>query len=224
MIQYVTYRRVSTKEQSRSGLGLKAQDRDIKIYLESYSDVPWEVIGEFVETSSGADADRPELQKAITLAKRTKAILLVAKLDRLSRKVSFIANLMDDKRLTFKVASIPNADKPMLHMYAMMAEMERDFISKRTIAALAEKKAEGVILGNRTNLNEAGAIGREVSKGQANQFAANVLPIIDQIKSSGVETLTGIADALNNRGITTSRGGSWYPTTVKNIVERSNVE
>jgi DNA invertase Pin-like site-specific DNA recombinase len=238
MISYVTYRRVSTREQSKSGLGLKAQERDIKIYLESYSPEPWEIIGEFIEIESGANSERPELQKAIDLTKRSKAVLLVAKLDRLSRKVSFIANLMDDKRLDFKVASMPHAEKFQLHIYAALAEQERDFISKRTIAALAEKKASGAKLGNprkrnrmvknkltgeselKTGWDEALSRGRDNLRSQADQFAGNVLPIINQIKSTGIDTLQGISEALNYRGIKTQRGGSWYPTTVKKIIER----
>ena len=109
MLRYVIYKRVSTEDQGKSGLGLDAQDRDIRIYLDTYSPEPWEIVGTFVEIESGKDSDRPELAKAIALAKRTRATLLVSKLDRLSRKVSFIATLMDDKRLSFRVASMPHA-------------------------------------------------------------------------------------------------------------------
>ncbi len=103
-IKYVTYRRVSTKEQGRSGHGLDGQQRDIELYLQNYSDSPYDVIGEFVEVQSGSNNDRAEFNKAVALAKNENAILLVAKLDRLSRKVSFIASLMDDKRLKSKFA------------------------------------------------------------------------------------------------------------------------
>jgi len=138
MLRYVIYKRVSTEDQGKSGLGLDAQDRDIRIYLDTYSPEPWEIVGTFVEIESRKDSDRPELTKAIALAKRTKATLLVSKLDRLSRKVSFIATFMDDKRLKFRVASMPHADKFQLHIYAALAEQEREFISLRTKAALAE--------------------------------------------------------------------------------------
>ena len=139
--RYVIYKRVSTKEQGRSGLGLEAQDRDIRIFLEAFSEVPWEIVGEFLDILTGTDDSRPELAKAIDLAKREKATLLVSKLDRLSRKVSFIANLMDDKKLDFRVAQMPSADKFQLHIYAALAEQEREFISQRTKAALREAKA-----------------------------------------------------------------------------------
>src|SRR5215207_4761257 len=113
--RYVTYRRVSTEEQGKSGLGLEAQDRDIRLYLETYSPEPWEIVGEFLEVESGGNSDRPELAKAIALAKKAKATLLVSKLDRLSRKVSLIATLMDDPKLNLRVASMPHADKFALH-------------------------------------------------------------------------------------------------------------
>jgi len=233
MHHYVTYCRVSTREQGRSGLGLEAQNRDIQIYLENYSPEPWEVIDEFVEVQSGSEDDRPELANAIELAKREKATLLVAKLDRLSRRVSFIAKLMDDNRLNFRVAMMPAADNFQLHIYAALAEQERNFISQRTKGALAEAKANGIKLGNprkrsrtvngvkRVGWDEALRNGRNVITTQADKFAENVLPIINAIELSGVRSLQGIADALNNRGIRTRRGGSWHPTTVANIFSRA---
>ena len=228
MLRYVTYRRVSTREQGKSGLGLEAQDRDIRIYLESYSPEPWEVIGDFVEIQSGSEDNRPELTKAIDLAKRKKAVLLVAKVDRLSRKVSFIASLMDDKKLDFRVAVMPRADKFQIHIYAALAEQERDFISQRTKAALAVAKANGKKLGNprkrsrggKMGRNEAAAKGRQRLMEQADHFAANVHPIIKDIRESGVSTLDGVALALNRRGIKSRRGGIWYPTTVRNLLTR----
>ena len=104
MRKYVTYKRVSGGENQKSGLGLDAQERDIQLFLENYSETPYEVLGEFVEVQTGADNERPQLRAAIALAKEHQATLVVAKLDRLSRKVSFIASLMEEKGLTFKVA------------------------------------------------------------------------------------------------------------------------
>ncbi len=144
MIKFVTYCRVSTKRQGDSGLGLDAQRRDIQIYLENYADIPFEVIGSFTDINSGTNNERDELTKAIVLAKKDKAVLLVAKLDRLSRKVSFISALLEDKALQLKVSQMPHADKFQLHIYAALAEQERDFISKRTKAALAEIKPTSV--------------------------------------------------------------------------------
>ena len=138
MVKFVTYYRVSTKGQGDSGLGLDAQKRDVQIYLDNYADIPFDVIGTFTDIDSGTNNGRSELAKAIELAKKHKAVLLVAKIDRLSRKVSFVAGLLEDKALQFKVAQMPHADKFQLHIYAALAEQERDFISKRTKAALAE--------------------------------------------------------------------------------------
>ena len=136
MEQYIAYLRVSTKEQGRSGLGLDAQRRDISLFVNQR---PCEaiIIQEFVDVQSGKNNARERLTEAISFAKKHNACLLVSKLDRLSRKVSFIASLMEDKQLNFKVASMPHADKFQLHIYAALAEQERDFISLRTKAALA---------------------------------------------------------------------------------------
>lgn len=124
MQKYVTYMRVSTAEQGKSGLGLEAQKRDMSIFLETYSEVPFEVIGEFTDVLSGTDDSRPELTKAIDLARKTGAELLVAKLDRLSRRVSFIASLMEDPKLSLRVAQMPHADKFQLHVYAVLIATE----------------------------------------------------------------------------------------------------
>ena len=226
MVRYVTYRRVSTKEQGKSGLGLEAQDRDIHIFLESYSPEPWEVVAEYVEVHSGSDDERPELQRAIRTAKKENAILLVAKLDRLSRKVSFLASLMDDKRLNFKVATMPNADKFQLHIYAALAEQERDFISQRTRNALQAAKANGKKLGwsipsRVTEQRTAALKGNQANREQADQFASNVLPIIREIEGAGITTLKGLAEALNARGVRTARGGIWHKTTVANLKRRT---
>jgi DNA invertase Pin-like site-specific DNA recombinase len=216
MLKYVTYRRVSTREQGDSGLGLEAQDRDIAIFLETYSDQPFEIVGEFVEVESGANSDRPELDKAIALARKTGATLLVSKLDRLSRKVSFIAALMDDRKLSFKVASMPHADKFQLHIYAALAEQEREFISLRTKAALKEAAARGVKLGG---LRDATMKRNEVVKAQADDRAEKLRGIVMPLRQANA-TLQAIADALNNAKIETARGGQWYPTSVKNMLDR----
>ena len=137
MKQFVLYFRVSTRRQGDSGLGLDAQRRDINLYLETYAEVPFEVLAEFTDVKSGRDDERPELWKAIELAERTGATLVVAKLDRVSRRVSFISAIMERKRLEFTVATMPYADKFQLHIYAALAEQEREFISLRTKQALA---------------------------------------------------------------------------------------
>lgn len=214
MKQYVVYTRVSTEDQGKSGLGLEAQQRDITIYLDQYSDVPFEVIGEFQDVLSGSDDDRPELQKALALCRKSGAELLVAKLDRLSRKVSFIATLMDDPKVKLRVASMPNADKFQLHIYAALAEQERDFISKRTKAALQAAKARGVKLGG---LRDTTMKRNAVWKKQADSFAAKVWPIIVAMQN---QSLQSIADKLNAASVKTARGNDWTPMQVKRIIDR----
>jgi len=214
--KYVIYRRVSTQEQGRSGLGLEAQDRDMSLFLDNYSDTPFEVLGTFTDVLSGADAHRPELDKAIALAKRTGAELLVAKLDRLSRKVSFIATLMDDKALKIRVASMPNADSFQLHIYAALAEQERNFISLRTKQALAVAKERGVKLGG---LRDKTMQRNAAVKANADNRAERIREIIVPMREAG-KTLRQIADALNAANVQTARGGAWGPSGVKNTLDR----
>ncbi|WP_170761942.1 recombinase family protein [Ruegeria lacuscaerulensis] len=216
MKRYVVYKRVSTEEQGRSGLGLAAQDRDIGIFLETYSEEPFEVIGEYIDVQTGKDANRPELQEALRLVQKTGAELLVAKLDRLSRKVSFVATLMDDPKVRLRVASMPSADKFQLHIYAALAEQEREFISIRTKAALAEAKAKGVKLGGlRDKTNNRNA---EVQR-RARERAERVSEIILPLRRQGF-SLRAIADVLNNSGVPTARGGAWQASQVQRTLKR----
>ncbi len=148
--------------------------------------------------------------------------MIVAKLDRLSRDVAFISGLMA-QRVPFIVAELgADADPFMLHLYAALAEKERRLISERTKAALAQRKAQGKRLGQSGECQarpphwDASA---QIS--EADRFAANVLPIVETIRASGVTTLAGIADALNARGIRTPRGGSWRISSVQNLIARA---
>jgi len=216
MQKYVIYRRVSTKEQGKSGLGLEAQQRDIDLYLQNYSDAPLEILGIFTDVLSGGNNDRPELAKAMDLARKTGAELLVSKLDRLSRKVSFIAQLMEDKRITFRVASMPTADAFQLHIYAALAEQERRFISLRTKAALKEAKARGVKLGG---LRDKTMKRNKVVKAQANDRAERIRAIIVPMRNAK-KTMRDIAAALNAADVQTARGGTWGPSTVKATLDR----
>ena len=215
MKQFVVYTRVSTKRQGDSGLGLGAQRRDIDLYLATYAEVPFEVVGAFTDAKSGKDDDRPELWQAITLAERVGATLLVAKLDRLSRKVSFIAHLMERKRLSLTVATMPHADKFQLHIYAALAEQEREFISLRTKQALAPMKGTGKLGGNRGNIDRA----NEAAKAVADAHADKILDTIKPLREAGL-TLQQIADTLNRSGVQTARGGRWHPATVRNCIHR----
>ena len=215
MKQFVIYKRVSTREQGRSGLGLAAQDRDVGIYLEAYAEEPFEVLAEFTDIQTGSDDGRPELEKALELARKPGAEL-VAKLDRLSRKVSFIAGLMDDKRLRLRVAAMPNADNFQLHIYAALAEQEREFISLRTKAALAEARARGTKLGGLRD--KTGERNKAVQQ-QAQRNAQRVASVICPLRQQGA-SLREIAAALNTSGVPTARGGKWQASQVKRVLER----
>src|SRR6187397_1735353 len=126
------------------------------------------------------------------------------------------------QRVSFIVAELGvDADPFMLHLYAALAEKERRLIGERTRSALAARKAQGARLGNPRNAGEAAAAGRAVQIAEADQFAANVLPILNSVRASGVTDLRGIARALNDRGVRTARGGRWHVSNVKNIIARA---
>lgn len=217
----VSYLRVSTDRQGRSGLGLEAQRYANQRFC---ADNGFEIVAEHLEVETGKGSDaierRPKLAEALRDAKKHKCAVLVAKLDRLSRDVAFISGLMA-RRTAFVVAELGlDVDPFTLHMFAAFGERERSLISERTKAALAAKRAQGQKLGNPTNLDAARAEGNRTQVRAADLFAQNVLPIIGEIRSAGVVTLAGIAEALNARGIHTVRGGQWFPATVRNVLGR----
>jgi DNA invertase Pin-like site-specific DNA recombinase len=218
----VAYYRVSTERQRRSGLGIDAQKQAVARFAETEG---FELTAEFIEAESGKGADaldrRPQLAAALSAARSRKCAVIVAKLDRLSRDVAFISGLMA-QRVPFIVAELgADADPFMLHLYAALAEKERRLISERTCAALAQRKTQGKRLGNPTNADEAAALGRAAQASEADRFAANVLPIVEAIRASGVSTLTGIAEALNARGVRSARGRLWRISSVQNLMGRS---
>jgi DNA invertase Pin-like site-specific DNA recombinase len=217
MLRYVIYTRVSTEDQGKSGLGLEAQERDIGIFLDKFSAVPYEIIGRFQDIQSGGNNDRPELAKALVMVRKTGAELLVAKLDRLSRKVSFISALMDDPKVKLRVASMPQADKFQLHIYAALAEQERTFISERTKAALRMAKERGVKLGGMRD----GTMKRNVAvQAKANAEAAKVMQLVNPMVTAGA-SLSKIATTLDSMGISTSRGGKWTAKQVSRVIDRA---
>jgi len=216
MHRYVTYKRVSSQEQGKSGLGLEAQERDIQLFLENYSDTPYEVMGEFVEVHTGSDNDRPKLRAAIALAKQHQAVLVVAKLDRLSRRVSHLSALMEEKGLDFKVAQMPYADRFQLHIYAALAEQEKFFIASRTKAALAAAKDRGVRLGAPIHHIEALAVAR---KQKALADAQKVAGVILPLRKSGA-TLKTICEVLNATGTRTARGAEFNQPLVSRMLQR----
>jgi DNA invertase Pin-like site-specific DNA recombinase len=216
MEEYIIYRRVSTKEQGRSGLGLEAQDRDIALFLEGFTAGPYAVLDTYTDVLSGGEDDRPALVEALAVCRKTGATLLVSKLDRLSRKVSTIATLMDDKKVKLRVASMPHADKFQLHIYAALAEQEREFISARTKAALAEAKLRGTKLGG---LRDKTMQRNKAVQANALARAERVEGIVVPLRQAG-SSYRAIADQLNQAGVETARGGRWQASQVKRVVDR----
>ena len=223
----VPYIRVSTASQGRSGLGLEAQQEAIRRFTDAEA---IERAGQFIEVETGKGSDaldrRPQLAAAMAQAARLGCPVIVAKLDRLSRDVAFIAGLMA-KRVPFIVAELgADVDPFMLHMYAALAEKERSLISERTKAALTAAKARGVRLGNP---NGAAALRRaqkgnaasvQVSKSAAADRAEQLRPVINDLRSRGIASLGAIAAALNDSGMATARGGQWHASSVRNLLAR----
>src|SRR5262249_27166121 len=174
--KFVAYFRVSTDRQGKSGLGLNAQRQAVMNYLDGGR---WTLVDEFTEVESGKRADRPELEKALVACKKQKAKLVIAKLDRLSRNLAFIATLMESG-VEFVAVDNPHANKLTIHILAAVAQHEREMISERTKAALQAAKKRGQRLGN-PNLAAAAERGTAAVKANARRFAANVRPIIDEI-------------------------------------------
>src|SRR5437870_2448607 len=217
----ITYIRVSTSAQGRSGLGIEAQRNALAHFalIEGY-----EIAREFIEVETGKGSDaldrRPQLKAALAAARKLRCHVAVAKLDRLSRDVHFISGLMAHK-VPFLVAELgPDVDPFVLHLFAALAEKERSLISTRTRQALAAAKARGVTLGN-PMLHVARKNAVETVTASADKFAANVLPIIREAQKAGAATLRDIAAALNARGVPTARGGQWHAKSVSNILERA---
>jgi len=218
---FITYLRVSTDRQGRSGLGLEAQRKAVADHVAGKG----EIAAEYVEIESGKKNERPQLASALAEAKRIGAVLLIAKLDRLARNVAFIANLLE-AGVEIAAADMPEANRFLLHVMAAVAEHEAQAISDRTKAALAAAKARGVKLGwampdRKAEQHQAAKKGAEINAQKADQHAANVLPVIRQIAAGGA-SLREIAAELNDRGIKTARGGLWYATTIRNILAREN--
>jgi DNA invertase Pin-like site-specific DNA recombinase len=179
----------------------------------------WELVAEFTEVESGKRSDRPALAQALEACRRYKAKLVIAKLDRLSRNLAFIATLMDSG-VEFVAVDNPHANKLTVHILAAVAEHEREMISERTKAALKAAKARGKRLGN-PRLSEAAALGSAAGKAAADQRATNLLPVIREIQAAGTTSANAIAAKLNERRVPTARGGRWTHVQVAAVVARS---
>jgi DNA invertase Pin-like site-specific DNA recombinase len=220
--RFVGYERVSTARQGASGLGLAAQRAAIEGYARGRGAA---VAAIFTEIESGRRNDRPELAAALSLAKLTGATLVIARLDRLSRNAAFLLALRDSG-VAFVACDLPQANDLTVGIMALVAEAERDLISRRTKEALAAARARGVRLGNPNGaaaLQRAGrgaAALRAAVTQNADAHAADLAPVIARLQAAGHTSLRALARELNARGILTRRGGEWHVSTVRNLLAR----
>jgi len=211
--KFVAYYRVSTEAQGRSGLGLDAQREAVRRYLNGGD---WSLVAEYTEVESGRKDDRPQLRSALDHCTLAGATLVIAKLDRLSRNVRFIAELQE-RGARFVAADMPEANEITVTIMSAMAQHERKAISERTRAALAAAKARGVKLGtpgNLRNQRKGSANGNAVKGRKAQEAAARIAPRIAEARAAGASSLRQIAEFLNARGFRTPRGGQWSAAQV----------
>lgn len=220
--KYVSYLRVSTAKQGASGLGLEAQRKSVADFLNGGR---WQVIEEFVEVESGKNDDRPKLAEALATCRIHGAVLVIAKLDRLSRDAHFLLGLQK-AGVRFVAADMPEANEMVVGIMAVVAQAERKMISVRTKGALAAAKARGVKLGgDRGKLaavrDRGRAKGIEVRQKRARSRAADLAPIIRNMRVAGITTLAALAAGLTERGIPTARGSStWSPMQVSRVMKQ----
>ena len=208
--QFVSYYRVSTDRQGRSGLGLDAQREAVQKHLAAHAG---KLIGEFCEVESGKRSDRPQLAAAIAAAKKTKATLIIAKLDRLARNVHFISGLMESG-VEFVADDNPHANKLMVHLLAAFAEHEREQISQRTKDALAAAKARGIRLGRNGADRLAPAY-----RAEAMERARQLRPLLAEMKRAGLSARK-MAEQMTARGIPTPTGAAWHAQTIIRMIDR----
>lgn len=224
--KYVAYYRVSTARQGRSGLGLEAQRAAVLGYLKGTAG---RLLGEYTEVESGKRNDRPQLARAIQRAKVSGARLIIAKIDRLSRNAAFLLTLRDSG-VKFVAADMPDANEMVVGIMAIVAQHEREAISKRTKEALAVARKRLAKDGRRLgNPNGADAL-RKARKGNkaavaeivrgADERAEEYREVLEDVKAKGISSLAGIARELNEREIEAPRGGSWYPASVARLQAR----
>jgi DNA invertase Pin-like site-specific DNA recombinase len=219
--KFISYLRVSTQRQGKSGLGLDAQRKAVTDYLDGGK---WELMEELVEVESGKSKDRPKLIEALRLCRVYNATLLVAKLDRLARNVAFVSALMEAK-VKFVAVDLPEANELTVHIMAAMAEYEAKAISARTKAALAAARERGVRLGGKRegfSISDYGKQGRSLSlkarRAKTAAWASDLLPVVRDIQGQGSTSLRQIAAVLNDRGIPTRRGGQWTAVQVQRLL------
>jgi DNA invertase Pin-like site-specific DNA recombinase len=213
MTDFIAYYRVSTDRQGASGLGLEAQRRAVADFAAGRGGI----LAEFTEVESGRKNDRPELRAALAACQRSRAVLVIAKLDRLARNVAFIAGLMESG-VEFVAVDMPQANRLTIHILAAVAEHEREMISERTRVALAAAKARGVKLGNPAPNIPAAVVARLERMAKAR---ATVMPLIERLRGQGM-SLRAIAADLNDRRIPSATGRQWYASSVRNVLISPN--
>lgn len=215
--KFVAYYRVSTQKQGQSGLGLEAQQAAVAAYLNGGS---WELVGEFIEVETGKGANaldrRPQLRAALDASRKHGATLIIAKLDRLARNVHFVSGLLETG-CDFVAADMPQANKVMIQMHAVMSEWERDQISARTKAALAAAKARGVKLGTAGPANLKRNIDERIEAADA--FAGKLSAVIQGFQAAGMSQRKMVAE-LNRIGIPAARGGEWTLIQLQRVIRR----
>jgi len=210
----IGYRRVSTREQGRSGLGLEAQTAAVEAYAAARGA---QIAGWYEDVLSGADRARPGLESALGACKKYRARLIVAKLDRLSRDVEVIAGLMN--RVDFGCADMPDADRFQLHVYAALAEQERKAIGQRTRAALAAAKRRGMKLGNPNGTSGAAKAAAIVRCASARVYAESIRAKVDLCRRQCGDDLSALARCLTTFAVPTARGKTtWHPMQVKRLL------
>ncbi len=220
--KFVAYYRVSTRRQGQSGLGLEAQQKAVRDWLNGGR---WELVEEFTETESGGKGDRPKLQAALAACRVRKATLVIAKLDRLARDAHFLLGLQKEG-VRFRAVDMPEANEMVVGIMACIAQGERKMISDRTKAALKAAKARGVKLGGYRGVRGYTPTAQDRRKAsralteKANRIAQDYAHLIGAIRDTGVTSLNGISKALNAQGVPSPRGGLWQSVTVKRVLER----
>jgi DNA invertase Pin-like site-specific DNA recombinase len=221
--KWISYLRVSTGRQGRSGLGLEGQRKAVEDFLNGGH---WQLVKEFVEVESGkkSDRQRPVLAEAIKACRLYGAKLVIAKLDRLSRNAHFLLGLKE-AGVDFVCADMPSANRLTVGIMAMVAEEEGRMISERTKAALAAARRRGVQLGGYNKdpklTAKARKAGQEANRAKAAARATDLAPAIAEVRAAGATSLRAIATGLNERGIPTARGGAWTATQVMRVMERN---
>ncbi len=207
----MAYYRVSTERQGESGLGLEAQREAVRRFIG-----PAPLLAEFTEVESGKrHTNRPELLRAIELCRKQRAVLVIAKLDRLARNVHFISGLMETG-IEFVAADMPQANRLTIHVLAAFAEHEREAISQRTKGALQAARKRGAKLGN-PRWQESIAKARRTK--DPIPPAPQLLALMRRHRAEGM-TFRAIAAQLNALGLRTPRGSQWYPSTVQRCLLR----